>query len=446
MIRIAQFGEGNFLRTFVDAYFQTLNEEGGAYRVSIIKPIPFGNLDAFRRQNNHYHIVLRGMENGKAVEKAKLIESVDQVIDPFTEQDAFYALAKDPELRLIVSNTTEAGIVFQKEDSFSDFEHMSFPGKLTKFLLARFQAGLPGVYLLPVELIDHNADELKKAVENYVSLWGLGNDFLAWVKEKNFFCNTLVDRIVSGHPKDEETKKHLFELIGEQDPLLSVGEPFGLWAIESKGDLPSLIKEGHHNIDVVLCQDISYYKKRKVRVLNGSHTNLVPYALWRGKETVADAMDDPVLSRFVLETLDEEIVPFVDQDVEKTKAFASEVIGRFQNPYLNHQLTSIALNSISKWKARVLPSFLDYYRQNHVIPKHLALGFAYLVKLYKAIRKVGDEHLVDFGSRTIRLQDDLSNLEYFFKHTLDDFLKDTSLWGVDLSSIPGLKEVIEQVL
>ena len=441
MIRVAQFGEGNFLRTFVDAYFQALNEEGGEYRVSIIKPIPFGSLELLKKNHCHYHIVLRGMENNAPVERYKTIECVDEAIDPFLDLDAFFALAVNPDLKLIVSNTTEAGIVYQ-EDDINDFAAMSYPGKLTKFLYERFKKGLPGVYLLPVELIDHNADALKDAVERYISLWNLGEDFRKWNQEKNFYCNTLVDRIVSGHPKEEKSKKHLFALVGEEDPLLSVGEPFGLWAIENKGELSSLILDGHHDIDVVLAKDISYYKKRKVRVLNASHTNMVPFALLSGKKTVAEAMEDPVLFSFVQESL-KEIIPYVDPDVAKTEEFAESVISRFRNPYLNHQLTSIALNSISKWKARVLPCFLDYYRNEGHLPKHLALGFAYLIKLYRSIRKDGENYVADLGDNVIPMLDDKANLEYFFTHNVDDFLSDLSLWGVNLSKIAGLKDTID---
>ena len=348
MIKILQYGEGNFLRTFVDAYFHTLNEEGGDYGVYIVKPITFGTLERFEKQNNQYHIVLRGVEDGKEVENVYAIHSLKQVIDPFSDPESYYALAKDKDLKIIVSNTTEAGICYNEKDTIDGFEDITYPAKLTKFLYERFQAGLNGVYLLPVELIDNNADELKKCVEKYITLWNLPESFKKWNEEENFYSNTLVDRIVSGYPRDEETKSHLEELIGEKDDLVSVGEPFGLWAVEKKGDIANYIKEGVHNIEVVLTNDIKYYKKRKVRVLNGSHTNLVPTGLILGAETVYDCMKDEKLCAFVGSTLTNEINPFVSDNLAATTAFADSIKSRFLNPYLNHQLTSIALNSVSK--------------------------------------------------------------------------------------------------
>ena len=334
MIKIVQFGEGNFLRTFVDAYFDALNKnDGGMYEVNIVKPITFGSLERFEKQNNKYHIVLRGVENGKAVENVYAIDSLAAVIDPFADQEAYYALAKDAEVKIIVSNTTEAGICFNETDNINGFEQITYPAKLTKFLYERFQAGLDGVYLLPVELIDHNADELKRCVDAYISLWKLPAAFQKWNDEQNFYCNTLVDRIVSGYPRDEETKAHLTELIGAQDDLVSIGEPFGLWAVEKKGNIAEYIKEGVHNIEVVLTNDIGYYKKRKVRVLNGSHTNLVPAGLMLGAETVYDCMVSEKLSAFVENTLKEEIIPFVSDDIAATTAFADSVKERFLNPY-----------------------------------------------------------------------------------------------------------------
>ena len=229
MVKVLQFGEGNFLRTFMDVYFDTLNKNGqGRYAVNIVKPITFGTLERFEKQNNKYHIVLRGMENGNTVENVYKVDSLESVIDPFVDYERYIALAKDPELKIIVSNTTEAGICYNEKDSMDGFDGITYPAKLTKFLYERFNAGLDGVYLMPVELIDNNADELKKCVDKYIELWNLPVAFKKWNDEQNFYCNTLVDRIVSGYPRDEETKAHLTALIGEQDELMSIGEPFGL--------------------------------------------------------------------------------------------------------------------------------------------------------------------------------------------------------------------------
>ncbi|MBQ3219524.1 MAG: tagaturonate reductase, partial [Clostridia bacterium] len=339
MIKILQYGEGNFLRTFVDYYFDELNEEGGDYGVNIVKPITFGTLERFEKQNNKYHVVLRGSVKGETVETVKKINVLQNVICPFTNFEKYIALAKDPELKIIVSNTTEAGICYNGNDKFDGFENITYPAKLTKFLLERFSAGLDGLYLLPVELIDNNADELKKCVDKYIELWNLPKEFKEWNDKNNFYCNTLVDRIVSGYPKTAEDVEYIEKLIGEKDELVSIGEPFGLWAVEKKGDIAKYVKEGSHGIDVVLTENIGYYKKRKVRVLNGSHTNIVPVGLLSGAVTVYDCMTDEKLKNFLIETLDNEIIPFVSDDISATKKFADSVVDRFYNPYLNHQLT-----------------------------------------------------------------------------------------------------------
>ena len=444
MIKILQYGEGNFLRTFVDVYFDTLNKnDGGMYAVNIVKPITFGTLERFEKQNNKYHIVLRGMESGKAVENVYKIDSLEKVIDPFSDYESYIALAKDPELKIIVSNTTEAGICYNGEDKMDGFDGITYPAKLTKFLYERFNAGLGGVYLLPVELIDNNADELKKCVDKYIELWSLPEVFKKWNDEQNFYCNTLVDRIVSGYPRDEETKARLEALIGEKDELMSIGEPFGLWAVEKKGNIADYIKEGVHNIEVVLTDNIGYYKKRKVRVLNGSHTNLVPTALMLGAVTVYDCMVDKKLSAFVEDTLKSEIIPFVSDDIGATTVFANSVKDRFMNPFLNHQLVSISLNSISKWRARVLPSFKDYYERYGEIPPCLTIGFSYLMALYSSIEKQGDKYLVQVPNRTIELKDDLPYLEYFAGGgSVVDFMSKADVWGEDLTAYAGFAEAV----
>ena len=449
MIKVVQFGEGNFLRTFADAYFDTLNKEGlGEYEVNIVKPVTFGSLEKFEKQKNKYHIVLRGSVGGKAVEDVYKIDVLNSVISPFEDYESYIALAKDADLKIIVSNTTEAGIRFDAGDKKDDFEHMTFPAKLTLFLFERFVSGLGGVYLMPVELIDDNADELKKCVDKYIALWNLPEAFAAWNDTENYYCNTLVDRIVSGYPRDEETREHVYSLIGEKDELAAVGEPFGLWAVENKGDISKYVKEGRHNIDVVLTDDIKYYKNRKVRVLNGSHTNLVPLGLWLGKETVYDCMQDEKLSAFISETLAREIIPFVSDDITATTEFAENVKERFRNPYLNHRLTSIALNSISKWRARVLPSFKDYYAKHGEIPQNLTKGFACLMAMYKLTEKKADGvYAAELPCGEIEMHDDEKYLGYFANGgCVIEFMKDESVWGEDLTKYKDFASTVKGIV
>ncbi len=429
MIRIAQFGEGNFLRTFADAYFDTLNREGGDYAVTVIKPRPGAPSPAFRAQDNRYHIILRGIQDGKVTEAVSEICAIDRVFSPFDDRAAFDALACDPDLHIIISNTTEAGIVFCDTDTPDDFDRITFPARLTLFLYARFKAGLGGVYLLPTELIDNNADVLSACIAKYIELWKLPTEFAAWNDRENVYCNTLVDRIVSGYPKDPGTQSYIEALIGHKDALCSIGEPFGLWAIENKGHITDYIKAGHHNIDIVLTDDIAYYKKRKVRVLNGSHTNLVPAAIVNGMETVYDCMKNEKLHAFFRAAL-EEIIPFVSADERETRAFADDVEQRFYNPFLGHRLRSIALNSISKWKARNLPTFHDYYAKNGTLPPTLTLGFSYLCVLY--MTRIDD------------CKDEPAYLAFFHAgRPIRELMADTAIWGEDLTRYAGFADTVE---
>ncbi len=425
MTKIMQFGEGNFLRSFVDLYFETLNQEGGDYSVTVAQPHYIGSLEAFKKQNNKYNVILRGER-----EEVFSVNVLDDVFSPFDEEEKLWAVARDPELKLVVSNTTEAGIRFSDADSIDGFRDITFPAKLTKFLYKRFEAGLGGVYMLPVELIDHNADELYSCVDRYITLWSLPEEFREWNDRENVYCNTLVDRIVSGYPRDPELRAHLTELVGEEDLIMSIAEPFGLWAIEKKGDIDKYIREGVHNIEVVLTTDIDYYKKRKVRMLNGSHTNLVPAGIILGKETVFDCTEDEKLRSFMERALDE-IIPFVSSDTAMTRKFAEDVIKRFENPHLNHRLSSIALNSISKWRARDLPSFTDYYNANGEIPKTLTVGFSYLMYLYM--------------TRWSELSDDAAYLSYFEKGgSLEGFMSSIDIWGEDLTAYKGFFEAVSE--
>jgi tagaturonate reductase len=444
MIKVLQYGEGNFLRSFADLYFDTLNKSGlGEYSVNIVKPIAYGSLAKFKEQDNKYHVVLRGSDGGHPTERVYSVDCIDKVIDPFESFGDYIALAGDRDLKLIVSNTTEAGICYNGEDKMDSFDGITYPAKLTKFLYERFSLGLPGVYILPVELIDNNAGELFSCVNKYIELWGLSEEFKKWNSESCYYCNTLVDRIVSGYPRDEATREHIASLIGGEDGLVSVAEPFGLWVIEDKGDIRSYIKDGINNIEVILTDDIGYYKRRKVRVLNGSHTNLVPAGLMLGAKTVYDCMTDERLSRFVTEALEEEINPYVCEDIGRTKEFADSVGDRFMNPYLNHLLISISLNSVSKWRARVLPSFKDYYLDKGRIPKRLTVGLSYLMALYSLVKRDGDRYVVSLPSGEVELKDDKIYLDYFADGgSIESFLADESIFGEDLTAYAGLAEAV----
>ena len=447
MTKIIQFGEGNFLRTFVDLYFETLNQEGGDYSVDIVKPITFGSIENFVKQNNKYNAVLRGVKDGKADMTAYPVNVLNSVVEP-EQYDQICKLFESDDLKIIVSNTTEAGICYNGNDKIEGFLENTFPAKLTKLLLHRFNANpnakQSDLYLMPVELIDNNADALYDCVKKYIALWNLSKDFEDYIDNKVFFCNTLVDRIVSGAPRTDEDKASIKALLGKEDLLVSIGEPFGLWAVEDKGEISKYVKDGVHNIEVVLTKDIKYYKKRKVRVLNGSHTNLVPAGLWLGAETVYDCMKDAKLSAFLENTLNEEIVPFVSDDIKATQVFADSIKERFLNPYLNHLLISISLNSISKWRARDLPSFKDYYEANGKIGKYLTAGFSYLMTIYSSIENRDGKYIVKLPTREVEIIDDKPYLDFFANGgKIEDFMKDEAVWGENLDNY---KDFVQTVL
>lgn len=417
---ILQFGEGNFLRGFVDNFIDILHTKG-LYdgKVVVVQPIESGLAETLQAQNGVYNLYLRGIENGTSVCVHTENHAISRAINPYVDFDSYMALAQNPDLRFIVSNTTEAGIAFDDANALADAPARSFPGKLTQLLYARFRLGLPGFILLACELIDNNGNELQKCVLQYARLWALGDDFTAWILQENQFCNTLVDRIVTGYPKAEAAA--LCQTLGWDDKLLDTAEFFHLWVIAGnfEQELP-LQKAG---LNVIWTDDVSPYKKRKVRVLNGAHTSMVFPALLCGIETVGDCLQDAPVHAFLDACLFQYILPVLG-DTEENRAFASAVLERFQNPYIHHALRAIALNSVSKFSVRVLPTMLDFYRANGTFPLPLVFSLAALLQFYK----------------TDVPQDDAAAVAAIRKKTLPEILADSSLWGEDLTALLPLAQ------
>lgn len=410
---IIQFGSGNFLRGFADHFINILNEKG-LYdgKIVIVQPTKGGKTSIINEQKGRYNLFLRGIENGEEICEHTEIKSVSRGVDPYTDFEEYLKLAENPDMRFIISNTTEAGIEFNKNCAFSDRPALSFPGKLTQLLYHRFELKLPGFVFLPCELIDSNGNELKKCVLKYAELWNLGADFTHWIEKENTFCNTLVDRIVTGYPKDEA--EELGKIIGYDDKLLNTAEPFHLWVIEGnfENELP-LKKAG---INVVWTDDVSPYKKMKVRILNGSHSSLVFPSLLYGIETVKDSLDDETLKEYLNVCLFRYILPTLDGSNENI-AFAKSVIERFSNPYIKHLWQSISLNSVSKFSVRVLPTILDYAETNGILSKPLVFSLACLIEYYKANEPQDNEKTVCFIK----------------ENSIADILSNTELWDEDLS-------------
>ncbi len=378
--KVIQFGEGGFLRGFVDYFFYKLSEKGlFDGKIAVVQPIDKGMIDILNQQGGKYNLFLRGIDKGEIVNERTEIDIISRGINPYTDFEEYMALAENPEMRFIVSNTTEAGIEYLGTEKLDDKPAKSFPAKLTQLLYKRFKLGLNGFIVLSCELIDNNGKELLKCVEKYADLWDLGEDFKAWLTNENHFCSTLVDRIVTGYPRDDI---EAFEKqIPYKDNLIDTAEIFHLWVIEGNFEDELPLKSAGFN--VVWTDDVTPYKKQKVRILNGAHTSLVPYAMLKGIKTVGEAMENEETLSFVKKCIYDEIIPTLDLPKEQLLSFADSVIERFKNPFVKHQLSSIALNSFDKFEVRVMPSILEYKNRFGEYPETLMKAFDAFCEFYK---------------------------------------------------------------
>lgn len=437
--RIIQFGEGGFLRSFVDVFINKMNESG-LYdgKVVVVQPIEKGLIPVINEQKGEYHQFLRGIENDEVIDECIEVKSLSRGVNPYTDYKAYLELALNPDLRVIISNTTEAGIEYLGTESIDDAPPKSFPAKLTALLYERYKAGLPGFIILSCELIDNNGKELLKCVLKYAELWKLEDEFSTWIKNENHFCNTLVDRICTGYPKDEvET---LTKRIGKEDKLMNTAEIFHLWVIEGdfEGEFP-LKKAG---INVIWTDNVAPYKKRKVRILNGGHTSMVLGARLYGLSTVKECLDDETVFAFLKKAMFEEIIPTLGNKEEDIQ-FGKDVLERFANPFVKHQLLSIALNSVSKFKARVLPTILEYYEANKALPKCLTFSLAALIAFYRTDEVNDGEEIMAF-MKDAKVEDILKKENYWGQDL--SFMKDEVEHYLSLIVSEGMKKAYEEVL
>ena len=429
-VKVVQFGEGNFLRGFVDWFIQGLNEKTDFdSSVVVVQPLPAGMCDKINECGCKYHLALRGIKDGEATEEITEISCISRCLNPYSEFESYLALADIPEMRFIFSNTTEAGIAFDETCKFEDKPALSYPGKLTQLLFERYKKGLPGFIIIACELIDYNGKALLECVKKYIKLWDLPEEFEKWLDSECVFCSSLVDRIVTGYPK--ENPQEFFDKIGKVDEIFDTAEIFHFWAISGmKGyedELP-LDKLGYN---VVFADDISPYKIRKVRILNGAHTMTVLAAYLCGIETVGEFMSDPLFEKYVNEGVYNEIIPATDSlPEEELKAFAAAVCDRFRNPFIRHRCLDISLNSVSKYKERCLPSFIDYVEKFGKLPRVLTIAFAALIEFYKkGYAKDNPDHI-----------------EFIKTHNVVEILASDELWGRNMADIPMLCETLENYL
>ena len=410
--KIIQFGEGAFLRGFFDWMLQLINEssdfDGSAV---VVQPIEKGFCTKLSEQGCVYTHVMRGLREGVPTVEKKIINVISRTVEPYRDFESYLSLADQPSFRFVVSNTTESGIAFDKGDTPDKAPFVTFPAKVTLLLKRRFENGLPGFIFLPCELIENNASTLKKYILDYARLWGYGNSFAEWVECENVFCNTLVDRIVTGYPKDEKIE------LGYEDSMLNTSELFHLWVIESDYDLEKEIPFSTANLNVIITDNLERYRTRKVRILNGAHTSMIPYALLEGVKTVGECMDNEKINAHVRACVYDEIIPTLDLAYEELKDYADNVFERFRNTYIKHLCSSIALNSVSKFKVRVLPSILEYRNRFGVTPKNLIFSFAKLIEFY----------------RTDMTNDDPGVCAFMKNADISEILANKELWGEDIS-------------
>ena len=456
-IRVLQFGEGNFMRAFVDYFFDISNEKAGFNgKVALVQPISQGLTELINKQEGLYTLYLRGSENGQKVDKKRVISACDCCLNPYdkADYDRIMEIAESDELDIIASNTTEAGITYDPSCNFEDQPAASFPGKLTQVLYRRYKAGKKGLVILSCELIDNNGKELLKCVNQYIDQWKLEDGFKDYVNNDNIFCSTLVDRIVPGRIRDAKEVESLEKENGYHDELIDVGEIFGVWIIEGPDGLEDRLPFKKAGVNVHVVPDVMPYKHRKVRILNGAHTGFVLGAYLSGQDIVRDCMQNEAISGFMNKMLSDEVIPtLVDHlDEKDLNEFAAAVKDRFNNPFVNHELMSISLNSTSKWKARNMPSFLQYIEKNGKLPVCLTMSLAAYIAFYSNdIQELTDKGLVCKrpAGNTYTISDDRWALEFYYEHRNDseeDLVKavlgNEKMWDQDLNKVDGLTDAV----
>ena len=418
-VKVMQFGEGNFLRAFIDWMIEKMNQQGlFDSAVQIVQPLPQGMSEQINAQDGLYHVVLRGMVNGKPQEKLELIQCVKGCLNPATQGEEIEAAACDPDLRFVFSNTTEAGIEYRPGAD-------TFPSKIARLLTARCAAGLPGLIFIPCELIEANGSTLKECVLKYLQ----DKKTIDYVNNSCIFCNTLVDRIVAGYPAADAAK--YCDMIGAEDKLLAAGEPFHFFVIEAPESVKKELPLQEAGLNVVFTDDQTPYRTRKVRFLNGAHTASVLAAHMAGLTFVDEMVRDKYFNKYLRTILFEEIFPTVPLPDDEKKAYAESIMERFANPFAQHRLLSIALNSVSKWKVRVLPTILDHVKIKGHLPENLTKSMASLIDFYRSCEINDSQEVKDFFAASPSVQEILAN---------------RSFWGMDLNEIPGFTEAVSKAV
>lgn len=450
--RVLQFGEGGFMRAFVDWMIDKMNKEADFNSgVVVVQPIANGLVNWLNEQDGLYTLYLTELKDGQASSEKSVVNCIMRGLNPYENYVEYLKLAENPELRFITSNTTEAGITFDANDEFGDKPQNSFPGKLTALLHHRYRTfngdKNKGFIILPCELIDRNGEKLREIVFKYAELWNLEEGFKTWLDEANVFCCTLVDRVVTGYPRariDEINKEIPYE-----DKLVNEGEKFHLWVIEGPQWIKNELPTEKVGLNVLVVDDMTPYRTRKVRILNGAHTTMVPVSYLYGIDTVKESVEDEVIGKFVNDAIFEEIIPTLDLPKDELVEYAGSVLGRFGNPFIKHFLMSIALNSMSKYETRVLPSVLEYQKRTGSLPNRLVFSLASLIRFYKgerngeAIALADDAWILDMFKEAWGSHD---GSEAGLEKIVRTVLSNEKIWKMDLNKVEGLTAKVTNYL
>ncbi len=442
--RIIQFGEGNFLRAFIDWMVYNMNQKADFNSsVVVVQPLPNGMIDMLNEQDGLYHVNLQGLDNGNTVNSIELIDVISRSLNPYSQFGEYLKLAEQPEMRFVVSNTTEAGIAFDPACKLTDAPASSYPGKLTQLLYHRFKtfdgAADKGLIIFPCELIFHNGTELKKTIRQYIELWQLGEDFSNWFENACGVYSTLVDRIVPGYPR--ETISEILKKIQFDDKLVVQAEIFHLLVIEAPESVADEFPAHKAGLNVLFVPDEKPYHERKVTLLNGPHTVLAPVAYLSGLDIVRECLTDEVISKFLHQVMFNELIETLDLPKEELNKFANAVLDRFNNPFVKHYVTSIMLNSFPKFKTRDLPGLKTYLERKGKLPVGLVLGLAAIITYYKGGKR-GDTEIVPNDDKAILdLLTELWATNNIQKVT-EGVLAAEFIWGENLNNIAGLTETI----
>ncbi|MFV0366531.1 MAG: tagaturonate reductase [Mangrovibacterium sp.] len=466
--RVLQFGEGNFLRAFVDWIIQDMNNKADFNTgVDVVQPLATGMIDMLNKQDGLYHVYLKGMKDGEAVKEYNFVNCINNGINPYSDFKAYQEAILNPELRFVISNTTEAGISWDGNDTLDMEPQNSFPGKMTALLYNRFKAfngaKEKGLIIIACELIDRNGDMLKKYVLQHAENWKLGDEFIAWLNDACAFCNSLVDRIVPGFPR-EDIKEIQAEL-GYEDNLVVVGEYFHLWVIEAPQWVAAEFPADKAGLEVKFVDDMTTFREQKVAVLNGAHTGTYATSYLYGIETVKEAYEHEVLGKFMRGMIYDEVLETLNGTKEELTKFAEKILERFSNPYIRHEWMSISLNGMSKWETRDLPSLLKYLDTKGELPKKLTFSLAAMIAFNKGKNegntfKVSDDQwILDFYAKAwaacdgseagiAKLVEDTLALDKVWKRNLNEVAGLTAAVSAYLYAIQtkGMKEAIKAVL